>query len=179
MAAEDNDEFVETSLPGFAEDDEDEDNIPATKEAWVMKKLKPVHLQICALLAQGMKNVEVASATSVTPEYVSMLMRQPLIQEEVMRISQIAGVRLEAMFHQSVEVIGEVLRTGTNGEKLKAVRVHGELTKRIGRADVSSKGNEIDDNRLVALSERLLGLMAGSKQNVIEGKFSKEQAEDV
>lgn len=122
---------------------------------WVMKKLKPVHTQICALLAQGMKNTVVASATGVTPQYITMLLSQPLIKEEISRLSDIAGTRLEGMFTKAVDVIGDAMETGTHSEKLKAARLHGELTKRIGKYDLQNNTPGSGEERLHALAERL------------------------
>ena len=132
-----------------------DDEVAEEKEQWLLKKLKPKHLQICALLAQGMKNVTVAAAVGVTPEYITMLLRQPLIKEEVMRLSEVAGVRLEGMFTQVVEVIGDALTNGTHSEKLKAGRLHGELTKRIGRYDPVGVGTTDGEERLNRLADRL------------------------
>lgn len=161
------------------ESEEFQDDSEISAGGWELKKLNPKHLQICALLAQGLKNIEVAAAVGVTPQYIPMLMQQPLIRAEVQRISSIASTRLEAMFEKSVDVLGDVLRDGNNTEKLKAIRVHGELTKRIGRPDPMAKTNEVDSDRLVQLSERLVGLLEGSRKNVLEGDFRKEQAEDI
>ena len=150
------------------EDFEPFDAMPAEKYEWVLKKLKPVHLQICALLGQGLKNKEVASMCSVTPEYVCMLLRQPVIKQEVARISEIAGTRLELMFEKSVDVIGDVLENGNNSEKLKAVRLHGELTKRIGRPDPYATGTNVPDDRLEQLASRLEGLLTTTKAGLYD-----------
>lgn len=144
------------------------DAMPAEKYEWVLKKLKPVHMQICALLAQGHKNVEVAKMCSVTPEYVCMLLRQPIIKMEVARIGEIAGTRLELMFEKSVDAIGHILENGNNSEKLKAVRVHGELTKRIGRPDPFATGNNVPDDRLEKLASRLEGLLTTTKAGLYD-----------
>lgn len=132
-----------------------DDEVVEEKEQWLLKKLKLKHLQICALLAQGMQNKKVAAAVGVTPEYITMLLRQPLIKEEVMRLSEVAGVRLEGMFTQVVEVIGDALTNGTHSEKLKAGRLHGELTKRIGRYDPVGVGTTDGEERLNRLADRL------------------------
>jgi DNA-binding CsgD family transcriptional regulator len=132
-----------------------DDEVVEEKEQWLLKKLKLKHLQICALLAQGMQNKKVAAAVGVTPEYITMLLRQPLIKEEIMRLSEVAGVRLEGMFTQVVEVIGDALTNGTHSEKLKAGRLHGELTKRIGRYDPVGVGTTDGEERLNRLADRL------------------------
>lgn len=139
-----------TEFPEELDDEQQEE-----KQQWLLKKLKPQHLQVCALLAQGMQNKKVAAAVGVTPEYITMLLRQPLIKEEVMRLSEVAGVRLEGMFTQVVEVIGEALTSGSHSEKLKAGRLHGELTKRIGRYDPVGVGTTDGEERLNRLADRL------------------------
>lgn len=133
------------------------------KVPWELKKLKPLHHQICALLAQGMKNVEVAAMTGVTKEYICMLLRQPLIKQEVARKGEIAGVRLELMFDKSVDVIASAMENGNHSEKLKAARLHGELTRRIGRPDPFALGNNVPDDRLERLANRLEGLLDSKK----------------
>lgn len=163
------------------EDFEPYDAMPAEKYEWVLKKLKPVHVQICALLGQGLKNTEVAMMTQVTPEYVSMLLRQPIIKQEVARISEIAGTRLELLFEKSVDTIAHVLENGNNSEKLKAVRIHGELTKRIGRPDPYATGTNVPDDRLEQLASRLEGLLTTTKAGLYDeaGNPIFEEAEIV
>lgn len=141
-----------------------DDDFPAdTQQEWVLKSLKPKHLQICALLAQGFKNIEVAKIVGVTPEYVSMLLRQPLIRQEISRVSEIAGARLELMFTKVVDTIGETLENGSASEKLKAARLHGELTHRIGRPDPYATNNNPADDRLEKLANRLEHLLDTKK----------------
>jgi len=135
---------------------------------WVLKKLKPMHLQVCALLAQGMKNIEVAALCGVTKEYVCMLLRQPLIKNEIARVAEITGARLELMFEKSVDVIADAMDKGTHSEKLKAARLHGELTKRIGRPDPYALGQNVPDDRLEKLASRLEGLLTTTKSNLYD-----------
>lgn len=140
-------------------DDEDGYGVEVKPE-WEMKKLKPVHQSICALLAQGKRNVDIARLMDVTPEYITMLLRQQLIKQEIARISEVAGARLEAMFEQSVDVIAETMQNGNHGNKLKAARLQLEATKRIGRPDPLAGTNVDNTDRLERLAERLLGLQS-------------------
>lgn len=148
---------------------------------WELKKLKPKHMQICSLLAQGFKNVEVASLTGVTKEYITMLLRMPLIKQEVARMSEIAGTRLELMFEKSVDVISDAMSNGNHTEKLKAARLHGELTKRIGRPDPYAVGQNVPDDRLERLANRLEGLLDTKKGGLYDesGQPIFEEAEVV
>ena len=151
----------------YQEEPDSEDGAESTQ--WILQKLKPKHKQVCALLAQGMKNVDVAKIVEVTPEYITMLLRQPLIVQELKRLSGIAEVKMESLFPKAVDVMGEVLQAGSNGEKLKAARLVGEFTKRIG----SGKGMQGEptnrEERLVQLSERLVGLLETKRGNTYEG----------
>lgn len=142
---------------------------------WELKTLKPVHKQICALLAQGYKNVEVAGFTGVTKEYITMLLRQPIIKEEIQRIADIAGVRLEAMFEKSVDVISEAMQNGNHTEKLKAARLHGELTKRIGKPDPNNNLTPDSIGHLEKLAERLIALQTGVRQ----GRTFNESGQEI
>jgi hypothetical protein len=145
----------------------------AQSPQWELSELKPKHLQVCSLLAQGFKNVDVAKMVGITPEYVSMLLRQPLIKSEIARIAEIAGTRLEALFEQSVDVIAEVMANGNHGDQLKAVRLQLEATKRIGRPDVNPRNPVDATDRLEALSHRLIDLL-GSRQGRIFDESGKE-----
>lgn len=179
----DPDDFVPTSLPGFEEAEEvsGEETGKEVAPAWELKKLTARHLQICALLAQGMKNVEVAAAVGVVPQYIPMLLRQPLVKQEILRITSVASVKLEAMFEQSVETLGDILRNGSNGEKLKAIRAHGELTHRIGRPDPLANTPQVNEDRLAVLAERLVSLARGARngpETIIDAEFTVRSGED-
>lgn len=174
----DTDEYVESSLPGFQEEDDVQESteLDTTKEKWVLKKLNPKHLEVIALLAQGMKQVDVAQICGITVQYVSMLFRQPLIQQEIARRSAAAQVRLEAGYETVVDTVMDQLKNGTPQDKLRAARLHGELTKRIGRPDPLARSNEVDENRLAAMALRLESLARGARngtQTVIDAEFSE------
>lgn len=175
----DTDEYVESSLAGFQEEEESTD-LSEVKDKWEMKKLNSMHLQVCALLAQGMKQVEVAQICSITPTYVSMLFRQPLIQNEIARISQAAQVRLEAGYNLVVDTVMDQLKTGSPQDKLRAARLHGELTKRIGRPDPLARNNEVDNDRLADMARKLESLAQGARrgpETIIDAEFSVRPSE--
>lgn len=138
------------------------------KTPWVMKELKPKHLQICALLAQGMKNVEVAKLTGVTKEYVSMLLRQPLMKQEIARVCEVTGQRLELLFVKSVDVIADAMENGSHQDKLKAARLQLEATRRIGRPDPFALGANVPDDRLNKLAGRLEHLLDNTKAGLYD-----------
>lgn len=124
---------------------------------WELKKLRPMHRQICALIAAGQKYVNIAPIVGCTPEYISMLMRQPIIKTEVDRLSDVAMTRLKALTEQSVEVIGTTLRDGSEKGKLQAARLVLEGTGRLGRGAGGGAEAPADmADRLLQLSERLV-----------------------
>jgi len=128
------------------------------KEKWEMKELKPWHRQFCSLLAQGIDRETIAKVLDITPTYVSMLSKQPLIQAYIREMCQFANLQLEAQFVKGVEVIGEVMDKGNNKDRLQAVRLNAELTHRIGSGS-GMPGEVVDTNdRLLRLAERLLSL---------------------
>lgn len=147
----------------------------AAKPRWELKELKPLHKQVASLVAQGMKNIEVAALCQITPEYVSMLIRQPIVKAHIAEMCEVVGVRLEAMFEQSVEVIADTMQNGTRGEKLKAARLQMEATKRIGAHNPISLLPVGATDRLLLLSERLLALQS----NVRKGRIFNEDGQEI
>lgn len=129
-------------------------------EPWELTELKPKHKQVCSLLAQGLDRETIARVVGYTPEYISMLGRQPLIQDYIKEMAQIADLQLEAMYTRSVTAIGETLENGSYKEKMTAARLQLEATKRIGsRAEAEVKPVNMEE-RLLALAERLASLQA-------------------
>ncbi len=160
------------SLP-VEDSDPDLEQIEANK--WQLTKLKPMHKQVASLAAQGLKNVEIASIIGITPEYVSMLLRQQLVKEHVAQMCEVVGVRLESLFEKSVDVIAETMINGTEKGRLTAARLQLEATKRIGRPDPNAGLDRSQGDRLAALADRLLALQT----NVRQGKTFNENSEEI
>jgi len=134
---------------------------------WQLSELKPKHKQICSMLAQGIKRGAIAEVIGCTPEYITMLSKQAIIQNYIRDMCQAAGLQLDAMFVQSVDTIQEVMANGTHRDKLNAVRLQMEATKRIG-SSISPSAEVIDTNsRLAKLAERLLALKTPAKREPI------------
>ena len=100
----------------------------------------------------------IAQALDYTPEYVTMLQRQPLIREYIKEMNEAVSLRLEAMFDKTVDVISDQMTTGNGSEKLAAARLHLEATKRIGRIQADAPMPQEDD-RLERLAQRLESLL--------------------
>jgi hypothetical protein len=144
-------------------DVQQDDNWSLEQPKWEMKKLSPKHQQVAALVAQGMKFVDIAALVDYTPQYITMLVAQPLMRSYIAEKCAIAGTRLEALFAQSVEVIADTMKNGSEGGKLKAARLQLEATKRIGRPDPNAGTGASNVDRLEQLAERLIMLQAGAR----------------
>lgn len=142
-----------------------------------LKTLKPWHRQMCSMIAQGIPRVTIANVFKKTPEYISMLTAQPLIQTYIQQDCTYAGIQLEAQFVKSVDAIGETLEKGNHKEKMQAARLQLEATKRIGPRS-TPQATEINfEDRLIQLSERLVGLLESQKMAttnipIIEGEYN-------
>lgn len=148
---------------------------------WELKKLKPNHISICALLAQGFKNTEVAAMTGVTKEYVSMLLRQPLIKQEIAKRGEVIGQKFELLTEKTFDVMVDAMNNGNHGDKLKAARLQLEVTKRIGRPDPMGLNPNVGDDRLEKLANRLENLLDTKKGGLYDeaGNPLFEEAEIV
>lgn len=147
----------------IVESDEDEVALFEEKQGWMMKSLKPRHKQIASLLAQGAKRQEIAAAMGVTPEYVTMLQKQPLMQGYIKEMCEVVGVRFEALFGQAVEVISDVMKNGNDSNRLKAARLQMEGTGRIGSRTRQPSEDTNAESRLEKLAARLLYLQSGKR----------------
>jgi len=150
----------------------------ASQSGWQMKELKPWHKQLCSMLAQGIPRQTIANVLDCTPEYVTMLSKQKLVQEYIRDMCQYAGLQLEAQFVQAVDAIGDTLANGNHKEKMQAARLQMEATKRIGAG--SGMQTEVTDTnaRLVSLAQRLTGLLEKAqgvqKEPIIDGEYTDE-----
>lgn len=157
---------LEQCPPPDDPEDEDEANLLAESPTpnWQLKKLKVKHKQVASLLAQGARNVDIARMLGITPEYVHMLTKQPLVIAYIQEMCQHTGVRLESLFEKSVDVIADTLRTGSEAGRLKAARLQLEATKRIGRGEPAQGPPGGVEERLVQLAQRLIFLQSGARR---------------
>lgn len=162
-------------------DPEDVDNIPGVvspnlSDKWELKELKPRHRQVAALASQGKRNTEIATIVGITPEYVSMLLRQPLVKQYVSALCDIADTQIEALYPKVVETIADVLECGSEKGRLQAARLQLEATRRIGRPDPAGRPGEVSaEERLEQLANRLKALQTGVRQ----GKTFNENGQEI
>ena len=141
----------------------------APAEPIELKKLSPRHMQVAALIAQGVDRQTVAVACSFTPEYVTWLQRQPLFKEYIKDMSAAVHTRLEALFSKSVDVIADAMNEGNVDERLKGAKLQLEATGRVGRFQTQAPIGGGQD-RLDQLSERLLGLLQRQRSVTYEAE---------
>ena len=137
------------------------------KKGWQLTSLKPKHKQVCAMLAQGIDRDTIAAIVDITPEYVTMLAKQPLVKDYIREMCQAAGLQLDAMFVQSVEVISQVMTNGNAKERIQAARLQLEATKRIGSGSAIPREVIDTNDRLARLAERLLYLQSSQHAPII------------
>lgn len=141
---------------------------------WQLKTLKPRHKSICALVAQGLPNKDVATMTGVHPAYITKLMQQPVCQRYIKEMSLVAGVQLEALTQKTVDTISEVMTTGNGTERLKAARLQAEMTGRVGSKAGYQGDSSPAEDRLNKLADRLTGLLTKAKQQEIDREEIQE-----
>ena len=159
--------FLQTSLSELPASPSGE--VEEVSEKWVLQSLKGNHKNICALIAQGVQRKSVASICGVTPEYVSMLLRQPLCMEYIAKLNEAVDVQLEAMHGAAVEAIGDTLREGSFEDKIKAARLQMEATGRVGPR-VQAQTQPQTSDRLEQLADRLLNLLGKQRGRVLDGE---------
>lgn len=155
-----------------------EQELAEDNPTWLLKKLSGKHKNICSLIAQGTSREMVARACSVTPTYVSMLLRQPLCRAYIHKLNEACDVQLEAMFGAAVDAISDAMHLGTPDEKIKAARLQMEATGRIGPKG-SAQQMQPSEDRLVRLSERLVGLLEAANGRVINGHAVEVNSNDI
>lgn len=136
-----------------------------TREPVELKKLSPKHMQVAALVAQGVPRATIAAACDYVPEYITWLQGQPLFIEYIKTMNKAVGTQLEAMFAQSVTTIADAMQNGTVDERLKGAKLQLEATGRIGRFATVAPATSGEDS-LQLLSERLLTLLQKQRRTV-------------
>lgn len=104
-------------------------DLPQT-QPFQLKNLSPKHKQVAALLAQGLGRGKISELVKITPEYVTMLSKQPLFMAYVKEMTQFTDVRLQALFEKGVDVVADLMITGTEDTKLRAAQT---VLKAVGK----------------------------------------------
>lgn len=95
-----------------------------------LKRLSPKHMQVAALLAQGIGRSQISKLVKITPEYVTMLSKQPIFIAYVKEMTAFTDVRLQALFEKGVDVVADLMISGTEDTKLRAAQT---VLKAVGK----------------------------------------------
>jgi hypothetical protein len=119
--------------------------------------------------------------TGVTKEYITMLLRMPIIKQEIAARGEVLNARFELMTEMTADAMVDTLKNGSHADKMKAARLQLEVTKRIGRPDPYAVNQNPAEDRLAQLANRLEGLLDGKKGGLYDeaGQPIFEEAEVV
>lgn len=95
-----------------------------------LKKLTGKHQQVAAFLAQGLGRGKIAELVGITPEYVTMLSHQPLFIAYVKKMTAFTDARLQALYEKGVDVVADLMISGTEDTKLRAAQT---VLKAVGK----------------------------------------------
>jgi hypothetical protein len=135
-----------------------------------LQALSERHKNVATLMAQGVPRQQIAEIVDYTPEYITMLTRDPLFKEHMQDLAEFHEARAELLFGKTVDVIEQSLQIGSTEEQLKAARLQLELTGRIGKNERPSTAGESSLERLTTLADRLVGLLGTKKGEVFDGQ---------
>ena len=137
--------------------------VPAT--GFALKNIKPIHREVASLLAQGVPRKVIAEVCDFTPEYITMLTREPAIAAILEEHVQFAERQMLALTEKAVSVVSEVMDNGSDESRLKAARLQMESAGRLGRF-ADSPISPVDPNHLDNLAARLVSLLTREKEGV-------------
>ena len=104
---------------------------PNGKPRVILKKLSNTHKQAIALVLQGMSRADVSEAVGFVPEYVTMLLQQPLAKEHIANVNRALDTQLEGLYGKSVEAISKGLNHQDPDVALRAAKVQMQATGRL------------------------------------------------
>lgn len=103
-----------------------------TKPKWQLKKLTTKHKRIVALKVAGLSRADIAEACGCTPEYVTMLMNQPLVIAMVEQEQLALDQDLRDLTGEAVTAIRRTIRSGDDAVALRSAELvlksQGKLT---------------------------------------------------
>lgn len=105
--------------------------LPKLNGKWDLKKLTEKHKTIVALHAQGVGRYDIGKVAGCTPEYVSMIVAQPLAKEYLAHLQQYLDSRMMAMYSKSVDAISRGLDSDDEEIQLKAARLQMEAAGKL------------------------------------------------
>jgi len=130
---------------------------PGPKQ-WILKKLTSKHREIISLRNTGISREDVGRLCNCTPEYVTMLIKQPLAQAYLLELQEEIKQDLRGLSGKAVQRVSKTLESGDDRAGLRAaeivleangfIRVKGEESKATTAEDVVAKLFEIHNSNV-------------------------------
>ena len=114
-------QYEEVTLPQDAA--EPTTRVVKASNPFVLKRLSNKHKNMVALSRQGMSRDSVAEYCGCTPQYVTMILKQPLARAYIADLEVHLDTRLRGLYEKSVNVIADVLDNGKNADRLAAAQI--------------------------------------------------------
>ena len=130
---------------------------------WELKKLSQKHKSIVALHAQGVSRLDISTVCDCTPEYVSMVVAQPLAKQYLRELETYMDSRLQTLYGKSIDVIQDGMMGQATDTQLKAARLQLEVT---GKLKGSRDENQTAEDVVAALLKAAAGGVVAIGQNV-------------
>ena len=139
--------------------------LPSSPKAnpFILKKLTQKHKDMVVLSLQGLSRDKVAEVCGCTPEYVTMINKQPLARAYIADLEEHLDLRLRGMYERSLDAIKDGLTSPKISDRLAAAQIQMAAT---GKSELSSgKDSQTAEDVVGAML-----IQAGSVQVNIGGK---------
>lgn len=117
----------------------------------ILKRLSNKHRNAISLVLQGKSREDAAAVVGFTPEYITMLLQQPLAREWIAHINKTLEVQLEGMFGKSVQAIADGLNHQDPKTYLAAAKLQLQTTGRLDKEPVDNNTTAEDVVRQILI----------------------------
>ena len=98
--------------------------VPSGGNPFILKKLTQLHKDAAVLSLQGLSREKVAEFCGRTPEWVTLICKQPLVKAYIADIEAHLDMKLRGMYEKSIDAIGAGLNSSKVSDKLAAAQLH-------------------------------------------------------
>ncbi len=107
-------------------------NGDGVKNPWILKRLSQKHKDMITLSLQGLDREKVGEFCGCTPQYVTMVNRQPLARVFIAELESHLDLRLRGLYERSLDALQAGLTSPKIADKLAAAQIQ---LKAIGKAE--------------------------------------------
>lgn len=93
------------------------------KNPWVLKRLTQRHRDMVTLSLQGLSREKVGEYCGCTPEYVTMINKQPLARAYIAELESHMDLRLRGLYERSLDALQAGLTSPKISDKLAAAQI--------------------------------------------------------